>query len=155
MVPRTGKPLPADAEALWIIRFELLTSVLFHRCPAFGPWARARGPPVGGGRRYQSRKAPLRAAHLRIVHDELGWPDRGPVVIVYHLLHLTTNTIHPGGASSSPYDRVVNGFGIWWVVLSYILACWPAGSICPTGCGARSRHWDSNPASDEAHSSTP
>jgi len=42
--------------------------------------------------------------------------------IIYHLLNLTTNTIHPGGASSSPYERVVNSFQIWWVTLSYLIA---------------------------------
>ena len=34
--------------------------------------------------------------------------------IVYHLLHLSTNTIRPGGASPSPYVRLVDGFQIWW-----------------------------------------
>ena len=43
----------------------------------------------------------------------------GGVVIAlfidYHLLHLTSNTIHPGGAAAAnPYARVVNGFGLWW-----------------------------------------
>lgn len=42
--------------------------------------------------------------------------------IVYHLLHMTTNTIHPGGASASPYVRLVVGFQVWWVVASYTIA---------------------------------
>ena len=42
--------------------------------------------------------------------------------IIFHLLHLTTNTLSPGGASSSPYLRVVNGFQLWWVTLFYVLA---------------------------------
>jgi succinate dehydrogenase / fumarate reductase, cytochrome b subunit len=41
---------------------------------------------------------------------------------VYHLLHLTWNLIHPGGASTSPCNRVVDGFQVWWVTLSYTLA---------------------------------
>ena len=36
--------------------------------------------------------------------------------VIYHLLHLTFNVVRPGGASDSPYERVVNGFQIWWVV---------------------------------------
>ena len=55
----------------------------------------------------------------------------GGVVIVlfvlYHLLHLTTNMIAPGGASDSPYERVVNGFQIWWVVLTYTIAMLAVG----------------------------
>ena len=39
--------------------------------------------------------------------------------VVYHLLHLTFN-VDPSRRRRrpSPYDRVVNGFQIWWVVLS-------------------------------------
>jgi succinate dehydrogenase cytochrome b subunit len=42
--------------------------------------------------------------------------------VVYHLLHFTFGVVHPGGASPEPYQRVVNGFQIWWVVLSYLIA---------------------------------
>ena len=42
--------------------------------------------------------------------------------VIYHLLHLTWNAIHPGGAAAEPYDRVVNGFQIWSVVLAYTIA---------------------------------
>jgi succinate dehydrogenase / fumarate reductase cytochrome b subunit len=42
--------------------------------------------------------------------------------VIYHLLHLTWNTIHPGGAAAEPYQRVVNGFQIWSVVLAYTIA---------------------------------
>jgi succinate dehydrogenase / fumarate reductase cytochrome b subunit len=42
--------------------------------------------------------------------------------VIYHLLHLTWNIIHPGGAAAEPYDRLVNGFQIWSVVLAYTIA---------------------------------
>ena len=42
--------------------------------------------------------------------------------MIYHLLHLTWNVVAPGGASDSPYERLVNGFQIWWVVLAYTVA---------------------------------
>jgi succinate dehydrogenase / fumarate reductase cytochrome b subunit len=42
--------------------------------------------------------------------------------VVYHLLHLTWNVIAPGGPAPEPYDRVVNGFRIWTVVLAYTVA---------------------------------
>jgi succinate dehydrogenase / fumarate reductase, cytochrome b subunit len=47
--------------------------------------------------------------------------------VVYHMLHLTWNLIHPGGASTSPYDRVVDGFQVWWVTLSCTLALLAVG----------------------------
>jgi succinate dehydrogenase / fumarate reductase, cytochrome b subunit len=47
--------------------------------------------------------------------------------VIYHILHLTTNHVAPGGASDSPYERMVNGFQIWWVVLSYLIALLAVG----------------------------
>jgi succinate dehydrogenase / fumarate reductase cytochrome b subunit len=47
--------------------------------------------------------------------------------VIFHLLHFTWNTIHPGGASGSPYERVVNGFSVWWVVLAYVVAMLAVG----------------------------
>jgi succinate dehydrogenase / fumarate reductase cytochrome b subunit len=42
--------------------------------------------------------------------------------VIYHLLHLTWNIIHPGGSAPEPYGRVVNGFQIWSVVFAYTIA---------------------------------
>ena len=42
--------------------------------------------------------------------------------VIYHLLHLTWNIIHPGGPAPEPYGRVVNGFQIWSVVFAYTIA---------------------------------
>jgi succinate dehydrogenase / fumarate reductase cytochrome b subunit len=71
--------------------------------------------------------------------------------IVYHLLHLSADTIHPGGASPSPYVRQVNGFQIWWVVASYTIALiavgfhlrhgfWSAFATLGTNTSIRRRH---------------
>ncbi len=37
------------------------------------------------------------------------------------------NIIAPGGASDSPYQRVVNGFEIWWVTVWYTIALLAVG----------------------------
>ncbi|MDQ2756388.1 MAG: succinate dehydrogenase cytochrome b subunit [Actinomycetota bacterium] len=118
-----GEPFLPNTGALWIIRVVLLLSVGVHIYAAITLWRRARGATAGRGRgRYQSRKNP-RGVQRTYASFTLRW---GGVVIalfiVYHLLHLTSNTIHPGGASDSPYLRVVNGFSLWWVVLSYTVA---------------------------------
>lgn len=118
-----GEPFLPHAGALWVIRVVLLASVVVHAYAAITLWHRARGVTAGrGGWRYQSRKNP-RGVQRTYSSFTLRW---GGVLIalfiVYHLLHLTANTIHPGGASPSPYERVVNGFGVWWVVLSYTIA---------------------------------
>jgi succinate dehydrogenase / fumarate reductase cytochrome b subunit len=106
---------------LWIIRVVLLVSVLAHAYAAVVLWRRANVA-RGGAKRYQSSKA-RRGVQRSYASFTLRW---GGVIIilfvVYHLLHLTVNVVAPGGASGSPYERVVNGFQIWWVVLSYTVA---------------------------------
>jgi succinate dehydrogenase / fumarate reductase cytochrome b subunit len=118
-----GQPFLPYGGALWIIRVVLLASVTVHIYAATNLWRRARGVTAGrGGWRYESRKG-RGGVQRTYASFTMRW---GGVVIalfiVYHLLHLTSNTIHPGGASASPYVRVVNGFGLWWVVLSYAIA---------------------------------
>lgn len=118
-----GEPFLPYAGALWIIRVVLLASVAVHIYAAITLWRRARGATAGrGGSRYESRKG-RGGVQRTYASFTMRW---GGVVIalfiVYHLLHLTSNTIHPGGGAASPYVRVVNGFGLWWVVLSYTIA---------------------------------
>lgn len=123
-----GEPFLPYAGALWIIRVVLLAAVLVHIYAAVVLWARARGATGGrGGQRYESTRA-RRGVQRTYASFTMRWG--GVVValfIVYHLLHLTWNVIHPGGASASPYERVVGGFGVWWVTLSYTIALLAVG----------------------------
>lgn len=118
-----GEPILPHTGLLWIIRVVLLAAVFAHGYAAFKLWARARRARGGGGaKRYQSRKGRT-GVQRTYASFTLRW---GGIVIalfvIFHLLHFTWNTIHPGGASDSPYERVVNGFGVWWVVVAYTLA---------------------------------
>ena len=121
-----GEPILPHAGLLWIIRVVLLASVLGHAYSAFALWSRNKRA-RGGAKRYQSSKA-RRGVQRSYASFTLRW---GGVIIlafvIFHLLHFTANTIHPGGASESPYQRVVNGFGIWWVVLAYTVAMLAVG----------------------------
>jgi succinate dehydrogenase / fumarate reductase cytochrome b subunit len=116
-----GEPILPYSGALWIIRVVLIVSVLAHMYAAFSLWLRAHNA-RGGTRRYYSKKSRT-GVQRTYASFTLRW---GGIVIllfvVYHLLHLTWNTIHPGGAAAEPYDRVVNGFQIWSVVLAYTIA---------------------------------
>ena len=117
------EPFVPYAGVLWIIRVTLLTAVVLHVYSAMTLWRRARAATGGkGGSRYESTQART-GVQRSYASFTMRW---GGVTlglfIIYHLLHLTTNTISPGGASSSPYDRVVNGFEIWWVTLFYLVA---------------------------------
>jgi succinate dehydrogenase / fumarate reductase, cytochrome b subunit len=118
-----GEPFLPHAGALWIVRVVLLVAVLVPIYAAVTLWRRARTATSGrGGWRYESSRA-RRGVQRTYASFTMRW---GGVVIalfvVYHLLHLTANTIHPGGASDSPYERMVGGFQIWWVTLSYTVA---------------------------------
>lgn len=116
-----GEPFLPYSGALWIIRVVLLVSVVAHFVSAFTLWRRntiARG----GAKRYQSSKA-RRGVQRTYASFTMRW---GGVIIllfvIYHLLHLTLDVIHPGGSSDSPYLRVVNGFANPLVVISYTVA---------------------------------
>lgn len=118
-----GEPLLPHSGALWILRVVLLASVISHMLAAFVLWHRSRAATGGkGGWRYRSR-ANRRGAQRTYASFTMRW---GGIVIavfiVYHLLHLTANVITPGGPSVSPYERMINGFSLWWVVLSYFIA---------------------------------
>lgn len=118
-----GEPLLPHSGALWIIRIVLLVSVLSHVAAAFVLWRRARAATGGrGSRRYVTRKNP-RGVQRTYASFTMRW---GGILIllfvIYHLLHLTVNVIAPGGASDSAYQRMVGGFSIWWVTLSYLVA---------------------------------
>jgi succinate dehydrogenase / fumarate reductase cytochrome b subunit len=116
-----GQPILPYGGALWIIRAVLIISVVAHMYSAFRLWSRARHA-RGGVRRYYSNKART-GVQRSYASFTLRW---GGVVIVlfviYHLLHLTWNIIHPGGPALEPYGRVVNGFQIWSVVFAYTFA---------------------------------
>jgi succinate dehydrogenase cytochrome b subunit len=116
-----GEPILPYSGALWVIRVVLIVGVLAHMYAAFSLWSRAHNA-RGGTRRYRSSKS-RRGVQRTYASFTLRW---GGVIIllfvIYHLLHLTWNTIHPGGAAAEPFDRVVNGFQIWSVVLVYTIA---------------------------------
>ena len=99
----------------------LVGSVLGHMYAAFSLWSRARKA-RGGITRYQSKRART-GVQRTYASFTLRW---GGVVIalfvLYHLMHLTWNIVAPGGPAPEPYDRVVNGFRIWWVVIVYTIA---------------------------------
>ncbi|MFS0886475.1 succinate dehydrogenase cytochrome b subunit [Aeromicrobium sp. 179-A 4D2 NHS] len=123
-----GEPYLPRNGALWIIRVLLLASIVGHAYAAVTLWRRNRkAAGYVGGKRYHSSRG-SRGIQRSYASFTLRW---GGVVIllfvIYHLLHLTGNQIHPGGASDSPYTRVVNGFEIWWVVLSYTVAMLAVG----------------------------
>jgi len=116
-----GEPILPHTGLLWIIRVVLLVAIGVHALSALALWARANKA-RGGARRYETKRA-RGGVQRTYASFTLRW---GGLIIllfvVYHLLHLTFNAIHPGGAAAEPYTRVVNGFQIAWVVIAYTIA---------------------------------
>ena len=123
-----GEPILPYEGLLWIVRVVLLAAILAHIYAVVVLTVRnRRAAGYSGGKRYHSKqnRTGIQRSYASFT---LRW---GGVVIlafiVYHLLHLTANVITPGGASDSPYERVVNGFQIWWVVAAYTVALLAVG----------------------------
>lgn len=123
-----GEPMLPHEGLLWVVRVVLLAAVVLHVYSAVRLAVRDRkAAGYKNGTRYHSKQN-RRGVQRSYATFTLRWG--GLVIalfIVYHLLHLTGNQIHPGGASDSPYERVVNGFEIWWVYLSYVVAMLAVG----------------------------
>ncbi len=123
-----GEPMLPYEGLLWIVRVVLLAAIIVHVYAVVVLWRRNRkAGAVRGARRYYSKK---NRTGIQRSYASFTMRWGGLVVlafIVYHLLHLTTNDIAPGGASDSPYERVVNGFEIWYVVVAYTIAMLAVG----------------------------
>jgi succinate dehydrogenase / fumarate reductase cytochrome b subunit len=117
-----GEPiLPYDG-FFWILRTVLVVALIAHVYAASHLTARdwrARTAVRGRYRTTHNRRGVQRS----YASFTLRW---GGVVIflyvIFHILNLTTGTVHPGGASPSPYDRLLNSMSVWWVVAVYTIA---------------------------------
>ena len=102
---------------IWVVRCGLLAAVLLHIWAATAltlrSWAARR---VGYRRQLQPIESTYASRTMR-------WG--GPILlvfIVYHLLHLTTGTVHTDFVPGDVYHNVVAGFSMWWVSAFYIFA---------------------------------
>jgi succinate dehydrogenase / fumarate reductase cytochrome b subunit len=101
-----------------VMRVVLIVAVLVHAVAAYKLWARAAGART---QKYEMK----RVAVATISSRTMRWGGTALLLFVlFHLLHLTTHTINPGGDPESPYRRMVNSFAPenWWVSIIYLLA---------------------------------
>lgn len=108
--------LHSSAPLLWGLRIVLFISVVVHAYTGvtLAQLSRAARPV-----RYQvkGQRHPNVAARTMLLS--------GLVVaafIVYHLLHLTTGTLHPEFVHLDPYDNLVNGFRVTPVAIAYLVS---------------------------------
>lgn len=111
-----GQPILPYSGFLWVLRILLIVALVAHVYAAFFLWSRAQGARTT---RYAVKKAAAATLSARFMR----WGGVALLLfIVFHLLQFTTNTIRANGDYASPYQRVVAGFQVWWVVLIYVLA---------------------------------
>ncbi|MCX4791069.1 MULTISPECIES: succinate dehydrogenase [unclassified Streptomyces] len=111
-----GEPFLHYEWALWIVRVVLVAAVVLHATSA-----------------YQLSRRDIRARPAKYVHKKprasyatrtMRW---GGIIlalfIVWHILDLTTGTVHSGGFQSGhPYQNVVDTFSTWYGNTIYIVA---------------------------------
>nr|WP_082582145.1 succinate dehydrogenase cytochrome b subunit [Aeromicrobium sp. Root236] len=108
---------------LWIIRVVLLAAVIIHAYTAINLWRRnKKAAGYVGAKRYQTKqnKTGIQRSYASFT---MRWGGVTiALFIVFHILNLTTNDIHPGGAADTPYGKLHNSFQHFWVLLAYTVA---------------------------------
>lgn len=108
--------LHGTGELLWLVRVVLLVAVVLHIDAAIQLTriARAARPQDYAERRPQVST---------IASRSLRW---GGVIlaafIVFHILHMTTGTVHPSFTPGDVYHNLVAGFRVWPVAVFYLVA---------------------------------
>ena len=108
--------LHSTGELLWVARTVLLVAVILHIDAAvqLTRIAHAARPLPYAERRPQVSTLASRT---------MRW---GGVVlvafIVFHILHMTTGTVHPSFAAGDVYHNLVTGLRVWPVAIFYLLA---------------------------------
>ncbi|MEE6280565.1 succinate dehydrogenase cytochrome b subunit [Georgenia sp. MJ170] len=111
-----GQPMLPYEGFLWIMRVGLVVSLVLHVWAAVSLARRARG---ARSQRYTVKKAVGSTLSSRTMR----WGGLTILLfVIFHIMQFTTLTIEVGGSFDSPYDRVVAGFSVWWVVAIYVVA---------------------------------
>jgi succinate dehydrogenase / fumarate reductase, cytochrome b subunit len=110
-----AKLLRKEPALLWLVRFTLLAAVGLHFWAFIALTRTNLGARATGYRVASHKESSYASRSMRIT---------GPLVlafIVYHILHMTTGTVHPTFKEGEVYHNLSSAFSIWWVVLIYVL----------------------------------
>ena len=101
---------------IWVFRAVLLTAVLLHSWAALSLTLTNRAARPVGYRLQQYKASTWASLTMRWSGVILA------VFIVFHLLHLTTGTVHPDFVPGDAYHNFVTGFRVPSVAAFYIVA---------------------------------
>ena len=111
-----AETLHGNPPLLWTVRIVLLVSVVLHIWSSIElALLKKRARPIGYVKRGNVQAS--------LASRTMMWS--GPIVlafIVFHLLHLTTGTVHPQFVPLNAYDNLINGLRVIPVALFYIVA---------------------------------
>ncbi|MEV7397296.1 succinate dehydrogenase cytochrome b subunit [Aeromicrobium sp. NPDC092404] len=128
-LPHMFYPYLPEGGALWIIRVLLLVAVVVHALAAVTLWRRnKKAAGYVGGKRYQTKqnRTGIQRSYASFT---MRWGGVTlALFIIGHVAQMMPNWLSPGGASDSKYERTVNGFEIWWVVLLYTIGLLALGA---------------------------
>lgn len=101
-------------EFTWLLRVTLLVAVTLHIVAAYQLTLRNRAARPDDYARREPQVSTYAARTMR-------WGGVYLLLFIpYHLLHLTTGTLHPGFVRGDAYGNVVIGFQAVWVSLFYL-----------------------------------
>jgi succinate dehydrogenase / fumarate reductase cytochrome b subunit len=108
VIPRSG--------FLWMQRVVLAVALVFHvhSMLALGRMNRQARPVKYADHRYVQAGIPERWMRVS------GWGIL--IFLVYHILHMTTGTVHPDFIHGDVFHNMVSAFRVWWVFLVYVVA---------------------------------
>jgi succinate dehydrogenase / fumarate reductase cytochrome b subunit len=148
-LPHILYPFLPEGGFLWILRVVLTAAVVVHAYAAIVLWRRNKAAAgYVGGKRYHTKQN--KTGYQRSYSSfTMRW---GGVVlalfIIGHVAQMMPNWLSPGGASDSKYERVVNGFELWWVVLLYTIGLLAVGLHLAHG------FWSATQTLGQNHSAT-
>jgi len=110
-----AETLHANLPLLWTVRIVLLVSVILHI------WASIQLSMI------KREARPI--AYAKRANVSSSWASRtmmlsGPIIaafVVFHLLHLTTGTVHPNFVPLHAYENLINGFLVVPIAIVYIV----------------------------------
>jgi len=102
--------------ALWMARGGLLLAVLLHVWAFVSLTRQNMAARPAGYRETRDREATFASRSMKFT---------GPLIlvfVVYHILHMTTGTVHPQFEEGHVYHNLVTGLQVTWVAVFYLVA---------------------------------
>ena len=111
-----GDPFLGHGQALWIARFVLIAALVLHVWSSVRLIRQSRAARDIGYRKREPMEFSRASRSMR-------WGGLALLAFIcFHLLHLTTGTIHPDFIAGDAYHNFVAGFQSYPVVAVYVIA---------------------------------